>query len=97
MPRHDHPGAAVLLEPSQGAQPRLQAAVVGLDPVVGILLGPMPGRRQQLLQQDRIDRCRSVTTSTGVALVVPMARWKNRRAAVVSRRVKTKTSMTWPN
>jgi len=38
-----------------------------------------------------------VTTSTGVALVVPMACWKNRRAALTSRRVKTKTSMTWPN
>jgi hypothetical protein len=57
MPRHDHPGAAVLLEPSHRSQPRLQTAVVSLDPVVGILLGPMPGRRQQLLQQDRIDRC----------------------------------------
>ena len=31
--------------------------MVSLEPVVGILLGPMPGRRQQLLQQDRIDRC----------------------------------------
>ena len=31
VPRDDHPGAAVLLEPSHRSQPRLQAAVVGLD------------------------------------------------------------------
>jgi hypothetical protein len=35
---------------------------------------------------------RSVTTSTGRVLVVPMARSKNRRAAVASRRVETNTS-----
>jgi hypothetical protein len=34
MPSDDHPGAAVLLEPSQWSQPRLQAAMVGLDRVV---------------------------------------------------------------
>jgi hypothetical protein len=28
MPSDDHPGAAVLLEPSQWSQPRLQAAMV---------------------------------------------------------------------
>jgi hypothetical protein len=39
----------------------------------------------------------SVVTSIGVTLVVPIARSKNRRAAAVSRREETNTSMTWPN
>ena len=39
----------------------------------------------------------SVMTLTGVRLVVPMARSKNRRAALTSRRDVTNTSMTWPN
>jgi hypothetical protein len=50
MPRDDHPGAVVLLESSHWSQPRLQAAVVGLDPVVGILLSAMPCEWHQLLQ-----------------------------------------------
>jgi hypothetical protein len=33
--------------------------VIGLDPVVGVLLGAVPGRRQQVLQHDRVG-CRSV-------------------------------------
>jgi hypothetical protein len=37
---------------------------------------------------------RSVTTSTGVTFVVPVARSKNRRAALPSRRGQTTTSMT---
>ena len=43
-------------EPSHRPQPRLQPAVVGLDPVVGVLLGSMPRCRQQLLQHDRVGR-----------------------------------------
>jgi hypothetical protein len=35
-----------------------------------------------------------VTTSTGVTFVVPITRWKNRRAALTSRRGETNTSMT---
>jgi len=68
--------------------------VVGLDPAVGILLSAMPGRRQQLLQQDRIDRCPVGDDLDRRGLVVAMARWKNRRAALTSRCVETKTSMT---
>jgi hypothetical protein len=37
-----------------------------------------------------------LTTSTGVTLVVPSARSKNRRAASVSRRADRNTSMTCP-
>ena len=39
----------------------------------------------------------SVMTSTGARLVVSMARSKNRRAALASRRGETNTSMTWLN
>src|SRR4029453_512868 len=42
---HD-PGAAVLLEPAHRTQPRLETAVVALDPVAGIPIGAMPSRRQ---------------------------------------------------
>jgi hypothetical protein len=52
------PGATVLLESSHRSQPCLQAAVVGLDPVVGVLLGAVPGRWRQVLQHDRVG-CRS--------------------------------------
>jgi len=38
-----------------------------------------------------------VLTSVGAILVVPIARSKNRWAALVSRREETKTSMTCPN
>jgi hypothetical protein len=57
MTANDHPGGTVLLEAAHRPQPRLQAAVVGLDPVVGVLLGSMPRCREQLLQHDRVGRC----------------------------------------
>jgi hypothetical protein len=57
--RHDDPGATVLLASSHRTQPCLQAAVIGLDAVVGGPLGAVPGRRQQVLQHDRVG-CRSV-------------------------------------
>jgi hypothetical protein len=38
-----------------------------------------------------------VVTSTGVTLVALMARSKNRRAALASRRVETNTSMICPD
>jgi hypothetical protein len=71
--------------------------VIGLNPVVGALLSAMPGRRQQLLQQNQVGRCPVGDNLDRLVLVVPMARWKNRRAAVISRYGETKTSMTWPN
>src|SRR6266487_5582827 len=57
MPTHDDSGTAVLLEPTHRSQPRLRPAVVGLDTVVGVLLGPVPRCRHQLLQRDRVGRC----------------------------------------
>src|SRR6266511_927470 len=56
MPNDDHPGAAVLLEPAHRPQPRLEAAVVALDPVVGVAVGAVPRRWQQLLQHGRVHR-----------------------------------------
>ena len=56
VPGDDHPGAAVLLEPSHWSQPRLQPAVIGLDPVVAVLLGAVPRRRQEFLLHGRVHR-----------------------------------------
>jgi hypothetical protein len=56
MPGDHDPGAAVLLEPAHRTQPRLQPAVVTLDVVVGIPIGAMPSRRQQLLEHRRVHR-----------------------------------------
>lgn len=38
------PGIAALFEPTHWTEPRLENAVIGLDAVVGILIGAMPGR-----------------------------------------------------
>ena len=42
MPGNDDPGAAVLLEPAHGTQPRLQPAVICFETVVAIPIGAMP-------------------------------------------------------
>ena len=57
MPGDDHPGTGVLLESSHRSQPRLETAMVGLDPIVGVPLGAVPRRWEQLLQHDRVGRC----------------------------------------
>jgi hypothetical protein len=56
MPGDHHPGTAVLLEPAHRTQPRLQPAVVALEPVVNVLLGAVAGRRQQLVHHRRVHR-----------------------------------------
>lgn len=56
MPGDHDPGATVLLEPSHRTKSCLQPAVIGLHRVVGIPLGAMPRRWQQLLQHGWIDR-----------------------------------------
>jgi hypothetical protein len=45
MPGDHDSGAVVLLEPAHRSQPRLQPAVIALDPVVGIPIGAVPRRR----------------------------------------------------
>jgi hypothetical protein len=54
-------------------QPRFEAAVVSLDAVVGVLVGSMPGRGQDFASTPGYTGAWSVTTSTGVTLVVPIA------------------------
>ena len=54
VPLDDHPHAAALLEATHRTEPRLQTAVVGFYVIVGIPVGPVPGRWEQLLQHQRI-------------------------------------------
>jgi hypothetical protein len=42
------------LRPPHQTKPCLQPAVIRFNPVVGIPIGAMPRRRQQLLQHDRV-------------------------------------------
>jgi hypothetical protein len=48
--------AATRLQPAHRSQPVLEPAVSGLDRVVSVLLGVVPGRRPQLIQYAGIDR-----------------------------------------
>jgi hypothetical protein len=48
MAGDDRPGAVVLLESAHEAKSRFQATVVGLELIVGIAIGAVPGRWQQL-------------------------------------------------
>ncbi len=53
----DCSGVAVLLEAAHRAQPCLQPAVISFDAVVGVLLGAVPRRRQQLVEHGGVGRC----------------------------------------
>jgi hypothetical protein len=57
MTGDDHPDAVVPLEAAHRSQSCLQPAVVALDPIVGVPVGSVPRRWQQLLQHHRIGRC----------------------------------------
>jgi hypothetical protein len=77
---------------SHGSPPVFEAAVVGFDPVVRVLLDVMPRRWQQFVEHPRVDRRLVGVTSTGVTFNVASARPKNRRAASLSRRSETRRS-----
>jgi hypothetical protein len=97
MPGNDHPRTAVLFEPAHRDAAAPSAAVVAFDAVVGVLVGPMPRRCQQLIEHRRIRRCPvggDLDRHDPRRVDHPL---KNRRAAAVSRRGETNTSMTWPN
>src|SRR6266536_3933466 len=56
MADNNHSGVPVLLEATHRPQPRLQPAMVGLNPVAGVPRGAMPGGWQQVLEHCRIRR-----------------------------------------
>jgi hypothetical protein len=84
------------LDPAHRAQPPFQLGVVGLDAIVRIPVDVVPRGWPQLVEDARVGGCASVMTSTGTTPVAFLARWKNRRAVSVSRRVDAYTSMTCP-
>jgi hypothetical protein len=49
-------GAAVLLHAPHRSQPRLEATVVGLNPVVGVPVGAVPGCWQEATEHHRVGR-----------------------------------------
>jgi hypothetical protein len=52
MPGDHDPGAAILLEAPHRTKPCLQPTMIAFDSVIGVAVGAMPGRWQQLLQHD---------------------------------------------
>jgi hypothetical protein len=97
MPDHDHPGAAVLLEPSHRTQPRLQLAMVTLDPVVGVLVAAMPRCRQEFLKRDRVGRRPIGDHLDRLQLRRADGPLEEPARASASRLAETNTSMIWPN
>jgi len=93
---HDHPGGVVAFEATHWAEPCREPAVVALNAVVrilGTMLWNAAGTSSSIAARNA--GARSVTTSAGA----PCARSavvKNRRAARMSRRAETYTSMIWP-
>src|SRR6266508_1761181 len=55
MAGDDDPGGTVSLQPAHRSKSSLQASVVGLERVVGMDLRVMEGRREQLVEDARVD------------------------------------------
>jgi hypothetical protein len=72
--RGDQPGATVLLEPAHGTKPRLETTVVSLDAVVAYLSVRCHAAGSSSSSTCGYVGARSVTTSTGATLVVPIVR-----------------------
>jgi hypothetical protein len=53
MPGDHDAGAEFLFEPSHGPELCLQAAVIGVNSVVGVPLGAVPGRLEQIVHTVR--------------------------------------------
>jgi hypothetical protein len=85
------------LSPSHRPEPCLQAAVIGLNSVVGVPLGAVPGRLEQVVQHRQVGRGSIGDDLDRSDLGRPDGPLKKRRAAAASRRVDMNTSMTWPN
>ena len=73
MPRQHDRGTAVLFEPAHRPEPRLQPPVVAFDAVVGVLVGPMPRRRQQVIEPRRSRRVAPPAEVVLPAEIVPPA------------------------
>src|SRR5512133_3179535 len=91
------PDARVLLAPAHGTKPRLETTVVSLDAVVAYLSVRCHAAGSSSSSTCGYLGARSVTTSTGASLVVPIARSKDRWAASAAPRADTSTSITWPS
>jgi hypothetical protein len=97
VPGDYHSGAEVGLEPAHRPKAPFQLAVIGFEPVVGVLLGAIPGRGRQLVEHLRVHRRlvgddldrRDFGRADGVTEETAG------RRGVPAR--KTNTSMTWPN
>jgi hypothetical protein len=90
---HDHAGRVITLEAAHRTEPRLQAAVISLAPLICVLRGVMK-RRDQLLH-DGEERPRAVRHHLRPLPMSAEGTAKNRHAACMSRRGKTAT-MIWP-
>ena len=71
--------------------------MIRLDGVVRVLPDVVMGTRQQIVEDTRIGLGAIGVTSVGSTWVLAIAREKNSRAAVASRRWEKYTSTTWPN
>jgi hypothetical protein len=78
MPGDHDPGAAILLEAPHRTKPCLQPTMIAFDSVIGVAVGAMPGRWQQLLQHDWVGGCLVGDDLHRVIFVAPSARSKNR-------------------
>jgi hypothetical protein len=56
VPGDDDRSSELGLEPAHRPQAPFQLSVIGLDPVVGVLLGVVPDARSQLIEDTRVDR-----------------------------------------
>jgi hypothetical protein len=97
MPDEHHLGAAVLLQAAHRSQPGLQPAVICLDPVVGVSVGAVPCRWQQLLQRQRIHRRPVGDDLGGPDLARADGPLEEPVGGHSIRRVETNTSMTCPS
>jgi hypothetical protein len=89
------PRGAVALQAAHRPEPGFQPPVICFDRVTRVLLNGVQRRGDQVIKDPRVYGARSVVTSAGT--VPARSAWvKNRRAAARSRRLDSRTSMTWP-
>ena len=55
VPGDDHPRSSVTLQPSHRSEARLETPVVGLERIVRMGLRAVEGRREQLIEDSRVD------------------------------------------